>query len=68
MKVITPTVKHTLLHNFLGGVAWGLGVTIGFAIVGFFLSNVVNSIGGIPAVGGFFANLVRATLEELNGF
>lgn len=46
-----------LWHNFLGGVAWGLGVTIGLSVVlalaGYFFNNFFQHIDFVPIVGEF---------------
>lgn len=66
MKTIAPKLKDTLLHNFLGGIAWGLGITVGIALITYILSLVVKALGGVPLVGDFFAGIVKATIEALN--
>lgn len=65
MKIITPKFKTTFLHNFIGGVAWGLGLTVGLALVTYILSLSVSAFGGLPLVGDFIANIVNSTLEAL---
>lgn len=67
MKVITENFKKTFLHSFIGGVGWGLGLTVGITIVGYLLSLLVNIFGGIPLIGSFLATIVSATLNALNG-
>lgn len=67
MKVITQSLKHTLIHNFVGGIAWGLGITVGVALVGYMLGLTVSAFGGLPLVGEFLATVVDATLKSLNG-
>lgn len=66
MKTITPKIKDTLIHNFLGGIAWSLGVTVGIAILAYILSNVVSAVGGVPLIGDWIARVVEATLQALN--
>lgn len=66
MKVITPKLKDTLIHNFFGGIAWGLGITVGVTIIAYILSGVVSAVGGLPFIGKFLANIVSETLKSLN--
>ncbi len=51
-------LKRIIISNFVGGVSWGLGVTIGasllLGILGYFASN----IGIIPVVGKFVQDLL----------
>jgi ABC-type amino acid transport system permease subunit len=65
MKVITPKLRNTFTHNFIGGIAWGLGVTVGLALIAYILSLLVNIFGGLPLVGDWLANIVDVTLEAL---
>ncbi len=47
------------LHNFLGGVAWGLGTLIGASLVLALLSFILSKIGVIPLIGGWIGRLVE---------
>lgn len=62
---IHQSLKKMLHYNFLGGIAWGLGATIGFAFVITVLTFLLNQIGGIPLVGEWIANIVAATNRSL---
>lgn len=54
-----------LRDNFLGGIAWSLGATLGLAVVvglaSYFLSQFVN----VPFIGSFIADIVEATNKSL---
>lgn len=65
MKATGPDIKQTLIHNFLGGMAWGLGLTLGVSLVAGVLSFVLSASGGIPLIGGWLAQLVQATLQAM---
>ncbi|MBI4058041.1 hypothetical protein HY405_01880 [Candidatus Microgenomates bacterium] len=49
--------RDIILHNFLGGIAWGLGASVGLSIVlaifGFFFSRIDL----IPIVGDFISQV-----------
>lgn len=61
--------KDIIINNFLGGIAWGLGVTVGLTVVlaaiGFAFSSFV-----IPAINNFVSQiqipLPQANPELLN--
>lgn len=65
MRIITPHVRHTLFHNFLGGLAWGVGLTVGISVLAYGLTLIVKALGGIPFIGAWFANIIQATLNAL---
>ncbi len=54
--------------NFISGIARGLGIAIGFAILGaviiLMLQQLVNL--DIPLIGGFIADIVNIVQQQLN--
>ncbi len=58
-QVTKKPLKDILWHNFLGGIAWGLGATVGVAVilalVGFFISKVNY----VPIVGNVVSEIVQ---------
>lgn len=61
---IHKTRAQIFFNNFLGGIAWGLGATVGvsifFAIFGFVLSK----INLIPVVGNFVSGVLSYILQN----
>jgi len=51
--------------GLIGGIGWAFGVTIGFVIVSIFVFSVLQWAGGIPVIGGWVADIVEATQEQL---
>lgn len=51
--------KDLLFNNFLGGIAWGVGSTIGLAIVLALLGFVAKEINVIPFVGNFVTHVMQ---------
>ncbi len=64
-KLFVKTRLELLKEGVWGGVGWAVGVTLGFAFVSFILVFVLGSLGGIPLVGGFLAQIVDATTTQL---
>ena len=46
-----------LFDNFLGGIAWGLGVTIGLSIVVTILGFIISQIDFLPFFGKLFSDI-----------
>jgi hypothetical protein len=46
-------------NNIIGGVSWGLGATIGVAIILTVLSLILRQINLIPVVGTFVSDIVN---------
>ena len=59
------TLKEILLNNFLGGLAWAIGATVGISIIIFLLTNVFRNVGWIPLIGDFISNLTSYVLTNL---
>lgn len=51
--------KEIILHNFLGGIAWGLGVTVGLSIVITLLSFIGSKVNFIPFIGEFISQIIN---------
>jgi len=49
-----------LWHNFLGGIAWGIGVTLGLSILFGTLGYLGSKVDWIPVVGKFFSDVTKA--------
>jgi hypothetical protein len=62
-----PRLSKHLTYSFLGGIATALGATVGFAIVIWIATFILSRLGGLPLVGIFFANIVDATTQALQG-
>jgi len=60
--------KRKLLYvNFLGGLARGFGMAVGFTILGALAIYLLNKIisWNIPVIGDFIAEIVRIVQERL---
>ena len=61
----TVHYKELLKEGIIAGIGWSLGVTIGFVFVSTVLVFTLKQLGGIPFVGGFIANVVEETQNQL---
>lgn len=59
--------RRVLLTNFISGLARGLGMAIGFSILGaiviYFLTKLANQ--NIPIIGSFITEIVRIVQDNL---
>lgn len=67
VELYSEEVRKLIKNGFYTGLGWAAGVTIGFALVSTIVVVVLNRLGGIPVVGGFLAEIVAATTEQLSG-
>jgi hypothetical protein len=51
-------------NNFLGGIAWGLGATVGVSIFFAIFAFILNKINLIPVIGGFVSDIARYVLQN----
>ena len=56
--------KHIFLNNFLGGLAWGLGATIGLSLIVFVLGLLAKYVDLVPLVGDFVARVIEFILQN----
>lgn len=63
-EAVHKNKKELFINNFIGGVAWGLGATVGLALVLTLLGIVVKQINLVPFVGSFVADVLNFVLSN----
>lgn len=62
---VNPTGFNKFLHGLLGGLGWGVGITLGtsafIVIVGF----LVSKIDFVPVLGQFLADVIKSAQHSL---
>lgn len=53
-----------LVNNFFGGIAWGLGATIGLALVLTLLGYILKRIDFVPIVGSFVSQVTQYSYQK----
>jgi len=56
--------KEIFLNNIIGGIAWGIGVTIGLTLLIALLGFLANQINLVPVVGGFISEVIKFILSK----
>lgn len=56
--------RQIITNNFLGGIAWGIGVTIGLALFFGILAFISQHIDFVPIVGDFIADIINYILTN----
>ncbi|HSX08984.1 MAG TPA: DUF5665 domain-containing protein [Candidatus Saccharimonadales bacterium] len=60
--------KDIIVNNFLGGIFWGLGATVGLALFFLILGILAKEVNLVPVVGSFVSqvlNYILATNHNL---
>lgn len=58
------TRKAIIFNNFIAGVAWAFGVTVGFAIIIGVSSFVLKNINVVPYIGGFISDVINQIIKS----
>ncbi|MFZ5974554.1 MAG: DUF5665 domain-containing protein [Bacillota bacterium] len=71
LEELLPTLanpKRLIWTNFLGGVARGLGIAVGFAVLGALLILLLKNLAAnnIPVIGDFIAQIIRIVETKLH--
>lgn len=61
---VSRSRKTIFVNNFLGGIAWGFGVTVGFAVLFILLGALVAKVNLVPYVGEFVADVANEVLQK----
>lgn len=60
---IHRTKRQIFFNNFLGGIAWGLGATVGVTIFFAIFTFVLSKVNLIPVVGSFVSGVTSYVLQ-----
>jgi hypothetical protein len=61
---VSRSRKQIFVNNFLGGIAWALGATIGLALIVTILTLILKNISLIPVVGSFVADIIKFVIQK----
>lgn len=56
--------KTIFIDNFIGGIAWALGATVGLSIIIAILGLVLKNSNFIPYVGNFVAGVIEFVITK----
>ncbi len=56
--------KEIIINNFIGGIAWAVGATIGLAIIVAILGLILRNINLVPFVGNFIADIINFIIDK----
>lgn len=57
--------KQIIVNNFLGGISWGLGATVGLSIVLAILGFLFSHINLVPIVGDFVSEVTLEVTKKV---
>ena len=63
-EYIHKNFKEIFVNNFIGGIAWALGATVGLAIIIAVLGLVLRNVDLIPFVGNFVAQVIEFIINK----
>lgn len=56
--------KEIFVNNFIGGIAWGLGGTVGAAIILSLLGLFLSKVNLVPFIGTFVSEVANFVLKN----
>ena len=66
LKIAYIPYNELLKEGFFAGIGWAFGVTIGFVIISSIIVVVLRSLGGLPLIGNWVADIVEETQAQLS--
>lgn len=63
-EAIHRNKKEIFVNNFLGGMAWALGATVGLAIIVTILGFILKNINLVPVIGNFVADVINFIIDK----
>jgi len=56
------TKKQIIINNLLGGLCWGIGLTVGLSLFFFLLTIIAKEVNLVPVVGSFVSQVISYIL------
>ncbi len=57
-------LREIVANNFIGGVFWALGATVGLAIIFSLLTIISNNIDLVPVIGSFVSDIIDFVMSK----
>ncbi len=57
-------LKDIIFNNFVGGIAWALGATVGISLIFTLLALLAKNVNLIPIVGEFVSEIINFVLSH----
>lgn len=61
-------LKRIIVDNFIGGISWGLGATIGLALVLTVFGFLMKNINVVPVIGEFVSQVAQYVEDRNSSF
>ncbi len=61
---INQPLKKMFLNNFLGGIAWGLGATVGISLLLAIIGLLIKQVNLVPIVGNFLSEVLDFVFQH----
>lgn len=61
-KIGRRSLQDIVFYNFIGGLAWALGATIGLSVIIWTLTVVAQNVNLVPIVGNFVSQVINFIL------
>ena len=61
---VNASHKRIFVNNFIGGIAWALGATVGLALIVAVLTLILKNVNVIPVVGSFVGNIIEFVITK----
>lgn len=61
---VNRSKKEIFFNNLIGGVAWGIGATIGLALIVSLLGLLAGFVDLVPIVGDFISEIINYLISK----
>lgn len=62
---VNPSGFKKFLHGLLGGLGWGIGLTLGTSILLIGIGFLVSRVNFVPVIGQFLADVIKSSQNSL---
>ena len=62
---INPSARVKFIHGLLGGIGWGIGITLGTAVLLGILGFIISKVDLVPIFGHFLSEVIKSAQGNL---
>lgn len=63
---VNPSARIRFINGLLGGIGWGIGLSIGTAVILYMVGIIIAKIDFVPILGQFLADVIKSSQGTLN--
>ncbi|MDP2632513.1 MAG: DUF5665 domain-containing protein [Candidatus Curtissbacteria bacterium] len=62
---VNPSAKIKFINGLVGGLGWGIGITVGTALFIWIITFIISRVDIVPIFGQFLSDVIKSSQDNL---